>query len=160
MATRFVFGPTSTDLVTSLPAYEGEVQRRPVIVYDEVGFRQSVWTAIAPSGLLFPLTVVLHGIMASATSGAVALFAQAEAITPGDALNLLDTQSFGAAGSAIQNVPATAGVEFAATIDLGVADSMVDGDLIRFTISRNSSNASDTASGAYYLLAAEFRDSA
>lgn len=160
MATRFVFTPESAQFpATNFPQLL-KVNDRMALAFDAATDENVYWVFVAPQGLTGAITVLVHYIMASATSGAVYWQGALEAITPGDAVDLDATASFDTANSGNGNVPGTAGYEQAISITMTNADSIAAGDLVRLRLNRDADNASDTATGDAYVLAVELRDGA
>lgn len=160
MATRAILNPEAAHYPTSnFPAHI-RVNNRPVLAFDAATDETCYWTFIAPQGLTGTITVLVHYIMASATTGSVYFQAALEAITPGDAVDLDATTSFDTANSGNGTVPGTAGYEQSISITMTNADSIAAGDLVRLSLNRDADNASDTATGDAYVLAVEFRDAA
>lgn len=160
MATRFVLTPEAAHFPASNAALLTLINRRPVLAFDAATDESVYWTGIAPQGFTGAVTVVVHYIMASATSGAVYFQAALEAITPGDAVDLDAGTSFDTANSGNGTVPGTAGYEQAISITMTNADSIAAGDLFRLSLNRDADNASDTAAGDACVLAVELRDAA
>ena len=160
MATRYTLTPESANFPSSnFPAFT-RINERPVLAFDAGTDEKCYWSFVAPQGITGTLTLVLFLMAASATSGAVYFQAQVEAVTPADAVDLDAATSFDTANSGNATVAATAGYLFSISITLTNADSIAAGDLVRIALNRDADNASDTATGDVYLLAAEFRDGA
>jgi hypothetical protein len=163
MATRFVFTPYSAEFpATNFPQLM-LVNRRPVLAFDAATDETAYWTGIAPQGLTGTITLVITYMMASATSNAVGLQAQIEAVTDGDATDLDAGTSFDAVNnSASTTVPGTAGHIDQISITLTNADSLTAADYFRLSINRDADGSAitDSATGDLYLLAAELRDGA
>ena len=163
MATRFVFTPFSAEFPSSnFPALD-LTNRRPVLYFDASTDETCYWTGIAPQGLTGTITVVITYLMASATSGAVGLQAQLEAITDGDATDLDATTSFDSVNnSSSTTVPGTAGYIDQISITMTNADSLAAGDLFRLSINRDADGSAitDSATGDLGILAVELRDAA
>ncbi|MCC7208324.1 MAG: hypothetical protein IT323_13535 [Anaerolineae bacterium] len=160
MATRFIFTPESAQFpATNFPQLL-KVNDRMVLAFDAGTDENAYWVFVAPQGLTGTITVLVHYIMASATSGALYFQGALEAVTPGDAVDLDATTSFDTANSGNGNVPGTAGYEQAISITMTNADSIAAGDVVRLRLNRDADNASDTATGDAYVLAVEFRDAA
>lgn len=160
MATRNVFVPESASFPDSNSADRLRVNARYVLAFDAGTDETCYWTDIAPQGLSGTITVIVHYIMASATTGAVYFQAAIEAITPGDAVDLDAGTSFDTANSGNGTVPGTAGYEQSISITMTNADSIAAGDYYRLSLNRDADNASDTATGDCYVLAVEVRDAA
>jgi hypothetical protein len=163
MATRFVFTPYSAEFpATNFPQLM-LVNRRPVLAFDAATDETAYWTGIAPQGWTGTVTLVITYMMASATSNAVGLQAQIEAVTDGDATDLDAGTSFDAVNnSASTTVPGTAGHIDQISITLTNADSIAAADYFRLSINRDADGSAitDSATGDLYLLAAELRDGA
>lgn len=160
MATRAIFTPLSAEFPSSNPAALSAVNARPVLAFDTTTSETCYWTFVAPQGLTGTLTLVLSYMMASATSGGVAFSAAIEAVTSGDATDLDSTTSFDSVNTATDTVPSTAGYMKQISITLTNKDSIAAADLVRVSLARAVANASDTAAGDCYILAAELRDAA
>lgn len=161
MASRATLTPFSAEFPASNYPQLLLSNRRPVLAFDAATDEAAYWTLVAPQGLTGALTLVISYAMASATSGAVVWQAAIEAITDGDALDTDAADSFDADNtSSAATVPGTAGQIDQVTITLTNADGVAAGDLVRVRINRDANNASDTATGDAYLLAAELRDAA
>lgn len=160
MATRYTFNPFAAEFPASNFPQLTLINRRPVLQFDAATDETCYWTAVAPQGLTGTITVLIHCIMVSATTGSVYFQAALEAITPGDAVDLDATTSFDTANSGNAAVPATAGHEFTVAITMTNADSIAAGDYFRLSLNRDADNASDTAAGDCAVLAIEFRDAA
>lgn len=160
MTTRLILGPLAAEFPAANFPQLLTVNARPVLAFDASTDETAYWTAIAPQGLTGAITVVVHYIMASATSGAVYFQAALEAITPGDAVDLDAGTSFDTANSGNGNVPGTAGYEQAISITMTNADSIAAGDYFRLALNRDADNGSDNAAGDCYVLTVEFRDAA
>ncbi len=165
MATLFILTPYSAEFPStafSELTISNTTERRPVLGYDAVATtgERAIWTFIAPVGITGTLSIVIHGIMVTATTGNIVMTAALEAITPADTVDLDSVASFDSENSVTQSVPATAGYDFTVSITLTNADSIAAGDYTRLRITRDSNNASDTATGDFHLLAVEFKDAA
>lgn len=135
------------------------VNRRPALAFD-AGTEETVyWLVPAIQGLTAPLTAVLTYIMASATSGAVVLGVQVEAVSDGDATDLDATTSFATTNnSSSTTVPGTAGYIDQISVTLTNNDSIAAGDYVRLAVARKTADGGDTATGDLYLLSVELRD--
>lgn len=162
MATRFSFSPLSAEFPTSNFGALTLINRRPALAFDAATDETAYWTFVAPQGLTGTITVVVHYIMASATTGSVRFQSQLEAVTPGDATDLDAGTSFDTANSAGGTVPGTAGYEQSISITMTNADSIAAGDLVRLSLNRDADGTSgtDDAAGDCYVLAVELRDAA
>lgn len=69
MATRNVFVPESASFPDSNSADRLRVNARYVLAFDAGTDETCYWTDIAPQGLSGTITVIVHYIMASATTG-------------------------------------------------------------------------------------------
>lgn len=163
MATRFTFKPFGAEFPTSNAAVPSVVNRRPVLSFDPTTDQTAYWTDIAPQGLTGALTVVITYMMASATTGAVGLQAQIEAVSDSDTVDLDATTSFDSVNnSASVTVPGTAGYIDQVSIAMTNADGMVAADYFRLSINRDADGSAitDDAAGNLYILAVELRDAA
>jgi len=160
MATRLVLLPNAAEFPASNQPELRLINRRPALAFDASTDETCYWTFIAPQGITGTLTLVLHCIAASATSGAVYFQAAVEAVTPADAVDLDAGTSFDTANSGYATVAGTAGYDFTVSITLTNYDSMAAADYVRLALNRDADNASDNAAGDIYLLAVEFRDGA
>lgn len=163
MATRFVGTPLSAEFpATNFPQLT-LINRRPVLAFDASTDETAYWTFVAPQGLTGAITLVVSYIMASATSGAVGVQAQLEAVTAADAVDLDGTTSFDSVNnSASTTVPGTAGYLGQISITLTNADSMAAADYVRLSVNRDADGSAitDSATGDLYLLGVEIRDAA
>jgi hypothetical protein len=92
--------------------------------------------------------------MASATTGNVVIAARIAAVSDGDAQDV-DAKAFAAANtSAATAVPATAGFLDEISLSLTTADSLAANDFVVLWLSRDASNAGDTAVGDLECLCA------
>jgi len=163
MATRFVGVPENAHFPASNFPQLSQINQRPVLAYDASTDEAAYWTDIAPQGLTGTITLVITYCMASATSGAVGLQAQIEAITDGDATDLDATTSFDSVNnSASTTVPGTAGYIDQISITMTNADSLAAADYYRISINRDADGSAitDSATGDLYLVAFELRDAA
>jgi hypothetical protein len=163
MATRFVGLPESAHFPSSNFPQLTLSNQRPVLAYDASTDETAYWTDIAPQGLTGTITLVITYAMASATSGAVGLQAQIEAISDGDALDTDATTSFDTVNnSASTTVPGTAGHIDQISITMTNADSLAAADYYRISVNRDADGSAitDSATGDLYLLAIELRDAA
>lgn len=112
-----------------------------------------------PSGTI---TLLLHGIMASATTGSVRAQSQIGAFTPGDSTDLDTTFSLDTANSGGSTVPGTAGYPFTVSITVSNVDGWAVGDLVLLRINRDADQTSgtDDASGDWYFLSGVLNDTA
>lgn len=121
----------------------------------------SLWFILprTPSGTI---SIKLHGIMASATTGSVRAEAAIGAYTPGDSTDLDTTFSLDTADNAGASVPGTAGYPFTITITQTHVDGWAAGDLIQLRINRdaNGTTGTDDASGDWYFTGVEVVDTA
>jgi len=105
------------------------------------------------------VTLVIIYMMASATTGGVALDGQFE--LHDEAGHDMDNSGFAAVNTVTDTVPGTAGqlgyVELTFT-DGADMDSVAAGDHFRFRITRDPDHASDTASGALQCVSIEMRE--
>ena len=163
MATRFIFTPLSAEFPASnFPALDLS-NRRPVLLFDASTDETCYWTGIAPQGLTGTITVVITYAMVSATSGAVGLQAQLEAITDGDSTDTDATTSFDTVNnSSSTTVPGTAGYIDQISITMTNADSIAAADYFRLSINRDADGSAitDSATGDLAILAVELRDAA
>ncbi len=163
MATRFIGLPESAHYPASTFPQLTQINQRPVLAFDAATDETAYWTDIAPQGLTGTLTLIVTYAMASATSGAVGLQAQLEAVSDGDATDLDATTSFGSVNnSASTTVPGTAGYIDQISITLTNDDSIAAGDYYRISVNRDAdgSAVTDSATGDLLLLAIELRDAA
>lgn len=161
MATRAVLTPYSAEFgSTNFPQLLTihSTARRPALAFDAATSEKCYWTVVAPQGLTGAQTLVITCVMASATSGTLALRVGVEAITPLDAVTVATAESFDTLNSSSNTtVPGTL-IEFALSITLTNADSMAAADSVRFSLDRDV--ATDSGAGDAYVLSAEWRDSA
>ena len=161
MATRAGFTPFSAEFPsTNFPQLTTihSTDRRPALAFDAATSEKCFWTTVAPQGLSGAQTLIATCVMASATSGTLALRATVEAITPLDAVAVATANSYDTTNSSSNTtVPGTL-IEFALSITLTNADGMAAGDSVRIALDRDV--ATDSAAGDAYILGAEWRDSA
>lgn len=163
MATRAIFTPFSAEFpATNFPQLVLS-NLRPVLAFDAATDETCYWTSIAPQGLTGTITAVITYAMASATSGAIGLQIQVEAITAADATDTDSTTSFDAVNnSASTTVPGTAGYIDQISITLTNADSLAAADYFRLSLNRDADGSAitDSATGDAYVFAVELRDGA
>ena len=161
MATRGSFVPESAHFPTSNFAASSVINGRPVLWFDATTSETAYWTVVAPQGITGTSTIVISYLMASATTGGVAVDVAVEAVTSGDAVDLDAGTSFDAVNAASDAaVPGTAGFMEQITVTLTNADSIQPADYVRISIARDVADAADTATGDWGLILAEFRDAA
>lgn len=165
MATRHIFTPESAQFPSAnfpqlLTVHSTE--RRLGLAFDAAAAESCMWSGIAPQGLTGTLTAIVTYIMASATSGKVDFTGEVEAVTDGDATDLDAATSYDSANTiTAPTVPGTAGYIDQFTITLTNADGLAAGDLFRFRLTRDATDATnDTATGDCIVLAVELRDGA
>lgn len=161
MATRFILTPLAAEFpATNYPQLTLS-NRRPVLGFDASTSETCYWTAVIPQGWTGTVTAVISYAMASATSGGVAFDVAVEALTSGDATDTDATTSFASVNTGTDSgVPGTAGYMEQISVTLSNLDSATAGDLVRFSLARATSNATDTATGDAYVFALEIRDGA
>lgn len=162
MASRFVGTPHNAEFPAANFPQLTQVNQRPALAFDASTDETCYWTDVAPVGLTGTLSLKVHYIMASATSGSVRFQAQIEAITPGDSTDLDSATSFDTANSNGGTVPATAGFEQMISVTMTNNDSLAVGDYYRISLNRDADGTSgtDDATGDCYVLAVEFQDGA
>lgn len=132
---------------------------RLTLAYDAATEETAYWLVPAIQGLTAPLTAVVSYIMASATSGAIVLGVQVEAVSDGDAVDLDATTSFDTTNnSSATTVPGTAGYLDQVSVTLTNNDSIAAGDYVRIAVARKAADGGDTATGDLLLLLVELRD--
>lgn len=102
------------------------------------------------------LTVLLHWIAESATSGNVVWNAAMERLNTD-----MDADSFATAQAATTTAAGTAGIIAVTTITMSSGanmDSLAAGESFRLRITRDANNGSDTMSGDAQLVAVEIRE--
>lgn len=142
------------------PPDRGVVQGREYLAYDESA-EEHAWSkhfampaAYTGSGTL---KLDVDFIMASATSGSVAWQVYVEAVTPGDAEDVLTTtNNDGSSNDETTGVPGTAGHLGRSTITLTNKDSVAAGDLMRVLLLRRA--PLDDASGDCRVLNVTLRE--
>ena len=161
MATRATLLPESAHFPTTNFPASTVTNIRPVLWFDATTSETAYWTLVAPQGITGTLTLVITYLMASATTGGVAVDVAVEAVTSGDAVDLDAGTSFDAVNAASDAaVPGTAGFMEQITVTLTNADSIAAADYVRISIARDVADAADTATGDWGLILAEFRDAA
>jgi hypothetical protein len=164
MATRQRWDARNVDFtgLTNIPQITA-LNGRLYLAFDATTDETCYLNGVAPQGLTGTLTLVVKGIMQSATSNTVGLRAAVEAVTPGDAVDLDATTSFDTINYATSAaVPGTAGYLFETTITLTNADSMAAGDTFRIEFGRDAdgTGSTDSATGDFYCESIELRDAA
>jgi len=136
------------------------VNGRPCLGYDATTQETAYWSLMAPQGIdPSPLTISIAYMMASATTGGIALGVSVEAITDGDATDLDAATSFDSINTGtVASVPGTAGYIDVLTITLTNNDSLAAADYLRISVARVVADSADTATGDLYLLTADLRD--
>lgn len=163
MATRAILLPLAAEPPESGTFPEiVTVNGRPALAFDASADETARWTLVAAAGWTGTITLVVSYIMASATSGAVRVQAQVEAVSDGDTIDLDATTSFDTANSAGATVPGTAGQIDQLSITLTNNDSSAAADYLRISLNRDADGTSgtDDAAGDCYVLACELRDGA
>jgi len=115
-----------------------------------------------PGSFTFPAVLRVNGHMDVATSSGVALGVKVQAVTPGDALNVATTASFGAETvGTVAAVPASARNPFQLTVTIPEADldGVAAGDEVTLEGYRRLANPADNATGDWVLRSAELVDS-
>lgn len=161
MATRFILTPYAAEFA-GLANYAQltHINGQPVLAFDATTNESVVWSFRLPMNWTGTPTLVIQGFMASATSGTVDATIEIQAVTPGDALNLNTTASYGAANSVTgTTVPGTAGYLFAVNFaTLTNFDSGAAGDWVRVKLTRGA--VGDSAAGDWYVVAVALGDGA
>jgi hypothetical protein len=134
-------------------------RRELAISFDGATAQSITGALIAASGLTTPLTLTGMVIFPTATSGSAVFEASIMAVSSGDALNLITTESFDTVNvSAAINAPATVGNPISFSITLTNNDAISAGDFVVIRITRKVADASDTIATEAYLLAARLDD--
>lgn len=160
MASREALLPFAAEMPTANAAQLLVVNNRPCLAFDASTRESVVFTAPVPQGITGTPTLTIFYMMASATTGGIAFDIDVEAVTPGDALDLDASTSFGTVNTANSSVPGTAGNMAQCVVTMTNLDGAVAGDLARFRVTRATDNGADTATGDLYFLAGEIRDDA
>jgi hypothetical protein len=165
MATRVILTPESAQFPsTNFPQLltVHSTERRLALAFDAAAAESCMWSAIVPQGWTGAITAIVTYIMASATSGKVDFTGEVEAVTDNDATDLDAATSYDTANTiTAPTVPGTAGYIDQFTITLTNNDSSAAGDLFRFRLTRDATDATnDTATGDCYVLSVEIRDGA
>lgn len=161
MATRYTFSPVKATFPSANSPALTAINLRPVLAFDASTDETAYFdNNVAPEGLTGTITVTIHYVMASATSGSVRWQAALEAVTPGDATDLDATTSFDTSNSNGATVPGTAGYLGTVAITMTNTDSIAAGDYFRLSINRDADGTSgtDDATGDAYLLVVELKD--
>lgn len=161
MSTRFIGTPYSAEFpATNFPALTLS-NRRPALAFDASTSETCYWTTAIPQGWTGTVTAVISYAMASATTGGVAFDVAVEALTSGDATDTDATTSFDTVNTGTDAaVPGTAGYMEQISITLSNLDNAAAGDLVRISLARNVSHATDTATGDALVFCLEVRDAA
>lgn len=135
------------------------LNQRPVIAFDASTVETIYFTIPAIRGIVTPVKIVVTYCMASATSGAVVVGCQVEAISDGDATDIDAGTSFDTTNdSSATTVPGTAGYIDQISVTLTNNDSITAADLTRLAFARRATDAGDTATGDMYLVQIELCD--
>ncbi len=133
--------------------------RRRVVEFDQGATQSADFTFIAPTGITGALTLKVFFCAATATALNVQWQALIEAITPGDAQNILTTENFDTVNIATAaTVPGTAGFVGDQDIPLSNDDSIAAGDKVTVRVQLNITGT--TAAGSFYLTDVELQDAA
>lgn len=143
----------------SNPARLEMINGRWVLAFTDIQNDQTLLETVMPQAYSGgALVLQILGFMESATTGDVDFTAEIEAISPLDTVDLDTADSFDSANSSVDNaVPGTAGYLFACSIVLTNRDAVAGGDHLRIRLTRDQ--ASDTATGKYYLYKAYIQES-
>ena len=134
-------------------------RRELAISFDGATAQSITGALIAASGLTTPLTLTGMVIFPTATSGSAVFEASIMAVSSGDVINLITTESFASVNvSAAINAPATVGYPVSFSITLTNNDAIAASKFVVLKIARKPSDASDTITTAAYLLAARLDD--
>jgi hypothetical protein len=164
VATRFTLLPeAATPMSSNFPQLQKiNTANTPrfVLSFDAATAETAVWSFNAPQGLSGTWVAVVTFCMASATSGKVDFTVAVEAITSGDSLNTLTTDSFDTENAiTAPTVPGTAGYPLQFSCTLTNMDSIAAGDLVRLKLKRDATDGTnDTATGDCHVLSVELRD--
>lgn len=163
MATRFIFKPGGVQWPATASAQYKTVNERLVVAFDPGSTAESCyWETVAPQGITGTWTAVISYFMdTGGTSGGVAFDISVEAVTGGDSTNLASSSSFDTANTGYDSaVPGTAGYMEQISITLTYMDSVTQGDILRFKLTRNTGHANDTCAYDCFVIALEIRDGA
>ena len=125
-------------------------------LFDATTDEHIVCSFIMPQDYVSAPVLKVQFKMTSATSGNVIWVCQVMAVTPGDATDV-DAETFAAANSVTEAVPATAGYLDEASITLTNADSVAAGDRVTLLLFRDADNVSDNAAGDAEFVGADLR---
>ena len=161
-STRFLLLPFGAEFGTAtfpgLTLVNSTVQT-PVLAYDGTTAESAYWTIVAPQLMVGDWSCTLTCIFPTATSGTAIMDVAVQAITTGDALNIITTNSFDTTNTSTTiTAPGTVGNVVQNTVTLTNVDSIAIADYVRVRISRAPTNGSDTIATDLYLVCAELRD--
>jgi hypothetical protein len=129
-------------------------ENRPILSFDTTTEEAATWSAVLRQGSTGSLGIVANCIMASATSGNVALHVYIEDMV---GVALATTSGWGAVNtSAAKAVPATL-IPFTITLTLTNNDSLQPGEPFRIKVIRDTGVASNAA-GDMHILNIELQD--
>lgn len=155
--TLLVLTPQASEPTSSNYATFGVRNQHILLDFDAGTDESAVWKAVLPrhySG--GGITVHLHWVGATATSGNVVWSGQFERI--GEGQQDIDSDGFASAQSVTAAAPATSGHIDIASITFtngAQIDSLAVGEAFRFKLFRDADNASDTMTGDAELFAIE-----
>jgi len=159
--TLYTFDPACNRPPASAHATLDTRNDRIVLDFDDSTNESAIFAGILPANYAGGgLTLDLHIAMTSATSGNVLMEAAIERINA--AGQDLDSDGFAAAqASSATAVPGTTGLIAIVTItftDGAQMDSLAAGEAFRIKVTRDATDASDTAAGDLELLAGELSE--
>ena len=133
--------------------------RVPYIAFDAAASETVMLHGKLPAEASGNYTLYFVGHMAIATTNSALPIASVEALTPGDARNLMTGLYFSSYNTAAPlQVPANSGTEFSGTILLATGDNIAAGDRFRIRFGRSAEAASDGAAGDWRVTYWELRD--
>jgi len=157
--TLMIWTPQAGELPAVSPARMDARNRHPVVDFDAAVIQGVRFTGIMPATLSVGgagLTVILHFAMSTSTGAATVWRTQFERTTVAN----LGTDGFVTGVDNTQADPATSGLVTTSThahTSTQIA-AIVKGDLFRLQVTRQASNAADTAVGDAELRAVELRE--
>lgn len=158
--TLAVFRPLTNEPPSTAYATLDQRNAHIVLDFDDTTAEAAVFTDVLPQNYGGGgLTVYVHYAMSSATTGNVVWTAAIERI--GDGIQDINADGFATAQSVTAAVPAVAGNVDIASIALTAGaqiDSLAVGETFRLKLTRDATNASDTATGDAELIAIEIRE--
>lgn len=152
----------AADALMSAEAFPDRVQQTSTLwglAFDKDAAEYVLLSLQAPSGQTGTLYLDIDWATTVA-SGAVKWLVYVQAVTPGDAQNVLTSWGPGAVNTVTETVPASAGYLKRTTVTLTNTDSMAAGDLVWLVVGRDAASGADTCAADAIVFGFTYRDSA